>query len=60
MARKSRVNIEVKEITTIPKAERIPTAIYARLSVENSGKSEDKDVIRNQIEICNIYNIPTC
>lgn len=55
MARKSRVNIEVKEINTIPKAERIPTAIYARLSVENSGKSEDKDVIRNQIEICKAY-----
>lgn len=55
MARKSRVNIDVKEEVSIPKSERIPTAIYARLSVENSGKSEEKDVIRNQIEICKTY-----
>ena len=32
-----------------------PTAIYARLSVENSGKSEKVDVITNQIEICKSY-----
>ena len=31
------------------------TAIYARLSVENSGKSEKVDVIANQIEICKSY-----
>ncbi len=55
MARKSRVNIEVKEEVLVPKSERIPTAIYARLSIENRGQSEDKDVIRNQIEICNAY-----
>ena len=30
-------------------------AIYARLSVENSGKSEKVDVITNQIEICKSY-----
>ena len=29
--------------------------IYARLSVENSGKSEKVDVIANQIEICKSY-----
>ncbi len=55
MARKSRVNIEVKQEVSIPKSERIPTAIYARLSIENRGQSEDKDVIRNQIEICKAY-----
>lgn len=54
MARKVR-NVETTKEITIPKSERIPTAIYARLSVENSGKSEDKDVIRNQIEICKAY-----
>ncbi|MGF0008510.1 recombinase family protein [Eubacteriales bacterium SGI.150] len=32
-----------------------PTAIYARLSVENSGKAEGTDVITNQIEICKSY-----
>lgn len=32
-----------------------PTAIYARLSVENSGKAEGTDVITNQIEICRSY-----
>ena len=54
-ARKSRVNIDIKEEILIPKSERIPTAIYARLSIENRGQSEDKDVIRNQIEICKAY-----
>lgn len=55
MARKSRVNIEVKEEISVSKSERIPTAIYARLSIENRGQSKDKDVIRNQIEICKAY-----
>lgn len=55
MARKSRVSVEKIEVQVAAKIERIPTAIYARLSVENSGKSEDKDVIRNQIEICENY-----
>lgn len=55
MARKSRVNIDVQEEVIVPKSNRIPTAIYARLSIENRGQSEDKDVIRNQIEICKAY-----
>lgn len=36
-------------------AQIFPTAIYARLSVENSGKGEGADVITNQIEICKSY-----
>ena len=55
MARKSRVNSNTTKEIVVTRAERIPTAIYARLSVENSGKSEDKDVIKNQIEICKSY-----
>ena len=54
MARKSR-----KEITEHSNVQPIemsfPTAIYARLSVENSGKPEEKDVIQNQIDICKDY-----
>ncbi len=56
MARKSRKQTAVAEpiIETAP-LEIFPTAIYARLSVENSGKSEKVDVITNQIEICKSY-----
>lgn len=32
-----------------------PTAIYARLSVENSGKDDGGDSIENQVEICRGY-----
>lgn len=53
MARTSRKNIEVKETVLVQNI--YPTAIYARLSVENSGKEETKDVISNQIEICKSY-----
>lgn len=34
---------------------RYPTAIYARLSVENSGKPEEKAVIQQQIQQCTEY-----
>lgn len=55
MARKSRrAGIETA-IPETPKAQAMPTAIYARLSVENSGKAETVDVIANQIEICKSY-----
>ncbi len=37
MARKSRVNIDAKEEVVVSKSNRIPTAIYARLSIENRG-----------------------
>ena len=32
-----------------------PTAIYARLSVENSGKDDDGAAIENQIDVCKEY-----
>ena len=52
MARKSRKQISVEEpVIESVSSEVFPTAIYARLSVENSGKSEKVDVIANQIEI---------
>lgn len=56
MARKSRkAVIEQQPATMTPAAQLFPTAIYARLSVENSGKSEKIDVIQNQIDICKEY-----
>ena len=56
MARKSRkVAATAEPIIEAAPAQIFPTAIYARLSVENSGKSEKVDVITNQIEICKSY-----
>ena len=55
MARKSRKVTAAEPIMETAPAQRFPTAIYARLSVENSGKSEKVDVIANQIEICKSY-----
>ena len=55
MARKSRKVTAAEPIMEAAPAQRFPTAIYARLSVENSGKSEKVDVIANQIEICKSY-----
>ena len=56
MARKSRkVAAAAEPIIEAAPAQIFPTAIYARLSVENSGKSEKVDVITNQIEICKSY-----
>ena len=52
MARKSRKQIAVEEpVIESVSSEVFSTAIYARLSVENSGKSEKVDVIANQIEL---------
>ena len=52
MARKSRKQIAVEDpVIESASSEVFATAIYARLSVENSGKSEKVDVIANQIEI---------
>ena len=54
MARKSRkVTVEQSIIQTSETS--FSTAIYARLSVENSGKPGEKDVIQNQIDICKEY-----
>lgn len=55
MARKSRKEYQSVQIVQTMQAARVPTAIYARLSVENSGKEQTKDVIKNQIEICKNY-----
>lgn len=56
MARKSRKTTPaVKPVVEAAPLQIFPTAIYARLSVENSGKSENVDVIANQIEICKTY-----
>ena len=56
MARKSRkITPAVEPVVEAAPLEIFPTAIYARLSVENSGKSENVDVIANQIEICKSY-----
>ena len=56
MARKSRKTvIEQQPVIETPALQLFPTAIYARLSVENSGKSEKIDVIQNQIDICKEY-----
>ena len=41
---------EVKKETTA-----LPTAIYARLSVENSGKDDDGNSLQNQIAVCEDY-----
>ena len=55
MARKSRKAqaqpvAEVKKETAV-----LPTAIYARLSVENSGKDDDGNSLQNQIAVCEDY-----
>ena len=56
MARKSRkITATAEPVIEVQPTETFPTAIYARLSVENSGKSEKVDVIANQIEICRSY-----
>ena len=55
MARKSRKDAVAEPIVEVVPQQIFPTAIYARLSVENSGKSEKVDVITNQIEICKSY-----
>ena len=56
MARKSRkVAAAEPSVCEAAPLQIFPTAIYARLSVENSGKSEKVDVITNQIEICKSY-----
>lgn len=58
MARKSRkTQPEVQE--SMQPTQVFPTAIYARLSVENSGKDDDGAALRNQIDVCREY-IKTC
>ncbi len=55
MGRKSRRNINEALPAVQTGQEILPTAIYARLSVENSGKDDGGAAIENQIEICKEY-----
>ena len=55
LTRKSRKVAAAEPVCEAAPLQIFPTAIYARLSVENSGKSEKVDVITNQIEICKSY-----
>lgn len=58
MARKSRRNyIETEQPEQVPEAMGTiyRTAVYVRLSVENSGKQDEGNSIRNQIDVCREY-----
>ena len=55
MGRKSRRNTDITPVVTAPATDIFPTAIYARLSVENSGKDDDGAAIENQIDVCKEY-----
>ena len=59
MARKSRkqTTIQSPAVVGAVKSETISTAIYARLSIENSGKDDEGDSIENQISFCKSYVI---
>lgn len=54
MARKSRkAQVQNKPVAEVKKeATALSTAIYARLSVENSGKDDDGNSLQNQIAVC--------
>lgn len=53
MARKSRRTVGTVAAAKVPETNTgYSTAIYARLSVENSGKDDDGDSIANQISFC--------
>lgn len=55
MARKSRKNTAVSVVPESVETKVFSTAIYVRLSVENSGKDDDGDSIENQTGICREY-----
>ena len=55
MARKSR-KAQAQPVAEVKKeTAALPTAIYARLSVENSGKEDDGNSLQNQIAVCEDY-----
>ena len=55
MARKSR-KAQAQPVAEVKKeAAALSTAIYARLSVENSGKDDDGNSLQNQIAVCEDY-----
>lgn len=57
MARKSRkAQVQSKPVAEVKKeAAALSAAIYARLSVENSGKNDDGNSLQNQIAVCKDY-----
>lgn len=55
MARKSRKAQAQPVIKVKKEPAALPTAIYARLSVENSGKDDDGNSLQNQIAVCEDY-----
>ena len=55
MARKSRKNTGAVIEAPVQISNYFPTAIYVRLSIENSGKDDDGDSIANQISFCKVY-----
>lgn len=57
MARKSRKTVSGEALTEIKAKDTggVRTAIYARLSIENSGKDDKGDSIANQVSFCREY-----
>ena len=57
MARKSRkAQVQSTPVAEVKKeTPALSTAIYARLSVENSGKDDDGNSLQNQIDVCKDY-----
>lgn len=55
MARKSRKNTGAVIEAPVQTSNYFSTAIYVRLSIENSGKDDDGDSIANQISFCKAY-----
>ena len=55
MARKSRKNVSQPKVTADTRQVSYVTAIYARLSVENSGKQDEGASLENQIDVCKEY-----
>ena len=55
MARKSRKNSSHPESAAQIGQVSYVTAIYARLSVENSGKQDEGASLQNQIDVCKEY-----
>ena len=55
MARKSRKTTGVVIEAPVQESNYFSTAIYVRLSIENSGKDDDGDSIANQISFCKAY-----
>lgn len=55
MARKSRKTTGAVIEAPVQESNYFSTAIYVRLSIENSGKDDDGDFIANQISFCKAY-----